>query len=41
LIFTFYFFKKGHDPNNVMGPFVSSLGDVTSVISLLIAMVII
>lgn len=38
---TFYFFKKGHDPNNIMGPFITSTGDVVSVISLLIAVVII
>jgi mgtE-like transporter len=37
--FTFYFFRKGHDPNNIMGPFITSVGDVTSVASLLIAMV--
>jgi len=41
LFFTLYFFRKGHDPNNIMGPFVTSTGDVTSIISLLIAMVII
>ena len=37
---TIYLFKKGHDPNNIMGPFVTSTGDITSIISLLIAMVI-
>jgi len=41
LFFTFYFFRKGHDPNNIMGPFVTSTGDITSVISLLIAILII
>jgi mgtE-like transporter len=41
LIVTFYLFKKGHDPNNIMGPFVTSTGDITSVISLIIALVII
>jgi mgtE-like transporter len=41
LFFTFYFFRKGHDPNNIMGPFVTSTGDVTSVIALLIAILII
>lgn len=34
---TFYFFKKGHDPNNIMGPFITATGDITSIISLLIA----
>lgn len=41
LFFTFYFFKKGHDPNNIMGPFITSTGDVTSVIALLIAVAVI
>jgi mgtE-like transporter len=41
LILTFYFFKKGHDPNNILGPFVTSTGDVISIASLLIALVII
>lgn len=38
---TMYLYKKGHDPNNIMGPFVTSTGDITSIISLLIALVII
>ena len=37
---TFYLFKKGHDPNNIMGPFVTTTGDITSIASLLIALVI-
>ncbi|MEM5871845.1 MAG: magnesium transporter [Candidatus Aenigmatarchaeota archaeon] len=41
LFATFYLFKKGHDPNNIMGTIVTTTGDVTSIISLLIAMVII
>lgn len=41
LFVTFYLFKKGHDPNNIMGPFVTSTGDVTSVVSLLVALIII
>lgn len=40
LFFTFYLFKKGHDPNNIMGPFVTSTGDIVSIVSLLIALVI-
>ena len=40
LIMTFYFFKKGHDPNNIMGPVVTSTGDITSIVALLIAVVI-
>ncbi len=35
---TLYLFKKGHDPNNIMGPFVSSTGDITSIAALLIAL---
>ncbi len=38
---TFYLFRKGHDPNNIMGPFVTSTGDITSIVSLLITLVII
>lgn len=33
---TVYLFKKGHDPNNIIGPFVTTVGDVTSIISLLL-----
>jgi mgtE-like transporter len=38
---TFYLFKKGHDPNNIMGPFLTSLGDITSIAAILLALVII
>jgi len=38
---TFYLFRKGHDPNNIMGPFVTSTGDIVSIVALLISMVII
>lgn len=41
LITTFYLFRKGHDPNNIMGPFVTSTGDITSILALLIVLVII
>ncbi len=40
LFTTFYFFRKGHDPNNIMGPFVTSIGDLTTVISILVGFVI-
>ncbi|MFH1294799.1 MAG: magnesium transporter [Candidatus Aenigmatarchaeota archaeon] len=40
-LFTFYLFRKGHDPNNVMGPFVTTTGDLTSIVALLIALVLI
>jgi len=38
---TFYLFRKGHDPNNIMGPFVSVTGDVISLSALLIAVVVV
>lgn len=38
LFTTLFLFKHGHDPNNIMGPFVTSTGDVISVISLLITL---
>jgi len=41
IFFTLFFFRKGHDPNNIMGPFVTSTGDVTSVLSLLLVLFII
>jgi mgtE-like transporter len=39
LFMTFYLFRRGHDPNNIMGPFVTSTGDITSIVSLLVVMV--
>ena len=41
LFFTFYIFKKGHDPDNVMGPFVTTTGDITSMVSLLVVILLI
>jgi mgtE-like transporter len=41
LFATFYLFRKGHDPNNVMGSFVTSTGDISSIFSLLFAILII
>lgn len=37
---TFYLFRKKHDPNNIMGPFVTSTGDIVSLVSLLLVLVI-
>lgn len=34
---TFYIYKKGHDPNNIMGPFITTVGDLSSIIGFLIA----
>jgi mgtE-like transporter len=41
LLMTFHLFKKGHDPNNIMGPFVTSTGDIISILSLIVALVIV
>ncbi len=41
VIATFWLFKKGFDPNNIMGPYVSTMGDIVTIISLLVAVVII
>ncbi|MEK6837390.1 MAG: magnesium transporter [Nanoarchaeota archaeon] len=41
LFATFYLFKKGHDPNNIMGPFITTTGDITSILALLIALAIV
>lgn len=41
LLATFYLFRRGHDPNNIMGPFVTSTGDISSILALLIALFII
>jgi mgtE-like transporter len=37
---TVWLFKKGHDPNNIMGPFLTSTRDVSSIAALLVVMVI-
>ncbi len=41
LMLTLYLFKKGHDPNNIIGPFITSSEDLMSIVSLLIAVVLI
>ncbi|MBI2076544.1 MAG: magnesium transporter [Candidatus Aenigmarchaeota archaeon] len=38
---TFWLFRHGYDPNNIMGPYVTTTGDIISILSLLIAIVII
>ena len=40
-IATLWLFKKGHDPNNFMGPVITTLGDIVSVISFMIAIVLV
>mgnify|MGYP001561689637 CR=1 FL=1 len=41
LFATFYLFKKGYDPNNIMAPFITSTGDIISICALLITLLII
>ncbi|MBI2084441.1 MAG: magnesium transporter [Candidatus Aenigmarchaeota archaeon] len=41
ILITFWLFRKGHDPNNIMGPYVSTSGDIVTVVSLLIAIVVV
>ena len=36
---TFWFFRQGHDPNNIMGPYITTMGDIISVLSLYIVVV--
>lgn len=38
--FTFYLFRKGHDPNNFMGAILTAFGDVASVVSLIFVVMI-
>ncbi len=38
---TFWFFKKGLEPDDVMGPYVTTLADIISVVTILIAIAII
>ncbi|MBU0898194.1 MAG: magnesium transporter [Nanoarchaeota archaeon] len=40
IFLTFHFFKKGVNPDNVMGPIVAMTGDVVSIFSLLISILI-
>jgi mgtE-like transporter len=41
LAVTFALFRRGHDPSNVVGPFVTSTGDVTSILALLLAVIVV
>ncbi len=34
---TLWLFRHGHDPNNIMGPYITTLGDVMSVVAFMIA----
>lgn len=37
----FWLFRRGYDPNNIMGPYLTTSGDIVSLISLAIATVIV
>lgn len=41
VITSFYLYSKGRDPDNIMGPYITTLGDVVSVVSLLIVIMVI
>jgi mgtE-like transporter len=41
LIALLWFFKRGYEPDDVMGPYISSLGDIFGIISILIAIMVI
>ena len=41
IIVTFWLFRHGHDPNNIMGPYVTTTGDIISILSLLVAVLIV
>jgi mgtE-like transporter len=41
IITTFWLYKKGHDPNNIMGPYVTTTGDIVSMLSLIVAILIV
>lgn len=40
IIATFWLFRHGHDPNNIMGPYVTTTGDIISIVSLIAALVV-
>ena len=37
--FTLWLYKHHHDPDNVMGPFITSLGDIEGVLSILVVLI--
>lgn len=36
LLLSLFYFKKGHDPNNFIGPLITSMGDVVSMVALVL-----
>jgi mgtE-like transporter len=40
-ITTIYLYKKNFDPDNIMGPYITTIGDIVSILSLFIAIIVI
>ncbi len=38
---TLWLFRKGHDPNNIMGPYITTMGDIFSVIAFMAAILVV
>lgn len=38
---TLFVFRRGHDPNNIMGPYITTLGDIMSVVAFMIAIAVV
>lgn len=38
---TFWLFRHGHDPDNIMGPYITTTGDLIGIVSLLIAIAVV
>ncbi len=38
---TIWLFRHGHEPDNIMGPYITTLGDVVSILSLIIAILVV
>jgi len=41
ILTVFWLFRHGHDPNDIMGPYITTIGDIFSILALLIAVAII
>ena len=40
VLVTFWLFRHGHDPNDIMGPYVTMMGDIVSIASVVLALII-
>jgi len=38
---TFWLFRKGYDPDNIMGPYITTTGDIISVLSLVVSVAVV